>query len=61
MDAVNLKYGKHKVYLGTSHLANRFGAHVGDRGDAPERKEALFKGETARKRIGIPMFMGVVR
>jgi hypothetical protein len=38
-----------------------FAQHLGERGDIPKRKESLLKGETARKRLGIPMFMGTVR
>jgi hypothetical protein len=61
VDGVRLKYGKHTLFLGSSFAAHRFGQHLGERGDAPERKEDLFKGETARKRVGIPKFMGKVR
>ncbi len=46
------------LYLGASHLANRFARHLGERGDIPRRKESLLKGETARKHLAIPMFMG---
>ena len=56
VDGVRLKYGKHTLFLGSSFQAHRFGQHLGERGDAPERKGDLFKGETARKRIGIPTF-----
>jgi hypothetical protein len=54
------KYGKHTLYLGASHQANRFAQHLGERGDIPKRKGSLLKGESARKRLGIPMFMGTV-
>jgi DNA polymerase-4/DNA polymerase V len=60
VDAINGKFGKHKVYLGSSFEANHFSQHLGERGDVPERKEKLFKGETKRKRLAIPMFMGDV-
>ena len=30
---------------------------LGERGDIPKRKETLLKGETTRKRLGIPMFL----
>jgi hypothetical protein len=60
VDAVNDKYGKHKIYLGSSLTANRFSQHLGDRGDVAERKENMFRGETKRKRLAIPMFMGEV-
>ena len=58
VDALNAKYGKHKVYLGSSHEAHVFSQHLGERGDIPERSQNLFKGETKRKRLGIPMFTG---
>jgi len=61
MDKVRLKYGKHTLFLGTSFMANKFGQHLGDRGDLPERKTRLLPGETARKRLGIPMFVGEVK
>jgi hypothetical protein len=48
------------VFLGSSLPAHRFAQHVGERGDEPERKRALLKGESKRKRLGIPMLMGEV-
>jgi DNA polymerase-4/DNA polymerase V len=60
VDAVRQKYGKHTLFLGSSFLANKFGQHLGDRGDIPKRKEMLLKGETTRKRLGIPMFLADV-
>lgn len=61
MDALRRRYGKHTVFLGSSFPAHRFTQHVGDRGDAPERKGVLMKGETTRQRLGIPMWMGNVK
>jgi DNA polymerase-4/DNA polymerase V len=58
IDKVNHKYGKHKIYLGSSFAANKFSQHLGSRGDTPERTKTLFLGETRRRRLGIPMFMG---
>jgi DNA polymerase IV len=58
VDAVNKKYGKHTLYLGSSFLANKYSQHLGERGDIPERKQNMFRGETKRKRLGIPMFSG---
>lgn len=58
VDAINEKYGKHKVYLASSFAANSFREHLGERGDIAARKQVLFKGETKRKRLYIPMFMG---
>jgi len=61
MDRMREKFAKHTVFLGSSYLAHRFAQHLGARGDAPERTGHLFKGETKRKRLGIPMFMGEVQ
>lgn len=61
VDSVREKYGKHAVYLGSSHLAHKMRQHEGERAEVPLRKGNLFLGETKRKRIGIPMFMGEVR
>ncbi|MCL4474184.1 MAG: DNA polymerase IV [Actinobacteria bacterium] len=61
VDGVRIKYGKHTLFLGSSYYANRFAQHLGDRGDVPARKDELFKGETKRQRLGIPMFMGEVK
>ncbi len=60
VDSVKLKYGKHTLFLGSSFQANKFGAHKGERGDAPERKNDLFKGESSRKRLAIPMLLAEV-
>jgi nucleotidyltransferase/DNA polymerase involved in DNA repair len=58
VDHLRKKYGKHTVFLGTSLPAHRFAQHVGERGDEPQRRRQLFKGETKRQRLGIPMLMG---
>ena len=60
VDAVRRKYGKHTLFLGSSLHANKFAQHLGERGDNPRRKETLLKGETSRKRLGIPMFVADV-
>ena len=54
------KYGKHTLFLGASFLAHLEAQHDGERGHLPERTAQLLPGETARKRFGIPMFMGEV-
>ena len=54
------KYGKHTVFLGASFLAHTHAQHNGDRGHLPERQHDLLPGETARRRLAIPMFMGEV-
>jgi len=41
------------VFLGASFLAHAHAQHDGERGQLP--------GETVRKRLGVPMFMGEVR
>ena len=46
VDPINEKFGKHKIYLASSFEANNFSQHLGERGDTPERKADLFKGET---------------
>jgi DNA polymerase-4/DNA polymerase V len=60
VDKINERYGKHTVFLGTSFLAHDHPQHEKERGDQPERKQHLLKGENKRQRIGIPMFMGTV-
>ncbi len=55
MDAVAQKYGKHSVFLGSSLDAVVNTSHKGSRGDAVLRTEMLFKGETKRKRLSLPM------
>ena len=60
VDTLRAKYGKHTLFLGASFLAHLEAQHAGERGHAPDRTEQLLPGETARKRLGIPMFMGNV-
>jgi DNA polymerase-4 len=60
VDEISARYGKHAVFLGSSFQAMKFGAHLGSRGDLPERVRDLFKGETKRRRLAIPM-LGEVR
>ncbi|HET9641442.1 MAG TPA: DNA polymerase IV [Candidatus Paceibacterota bacterium] len=54
-DELAAKYGKHVVYLGSSFEAMAHAAHEGDRGDRAKRTETLFKGESRRRRLAIPM------
>src|SRR3989440_2410247 len=61
VDTLREKYGKHTVFLGASFLAHKSAQHDGERGHVPERKQQLLPGETARKRLGIPMFMDDVQ
>ncbi len=60
IDAIREKYGKHTIFLGASFLAHQHKQHEGERGDAPERTRQLLKGETKRRRLGIPMFLGKI-
>jgi len=60
VDKMRAKYGKHTLYLGSSHLAQSSAQHSADRSDEPLRKRVLLKGETKRRRLGIPMFLGKV-
>ena len=55
VDHLSERYGKHAVFLGTSLKAFERRAHSGQRGDSPERARNLFKGETKRRHLNIPM------
>ena len=61
VDTLREKYGKHAVFLGASFLAHTHTQHDIERGHLPERQRELLPSETARKRLGIPMFLGEVR
>ncbi|MFZ4648035.1 MAG: DNA polymerase Y family protein [Patescibacteria group bacterium] len=58
VDGIAKRYGKHALFLGSSLSAMTKVQHEGDRQTKAERKDDLFKGETARKRLAIP-FLGV--
>ncbi len=60
LDKASGKYGKHTVFLGSSFYAHKYSQHAGDRGDLPARRGITFRGETKRKRLGIPEFLGEV-
>jgi hypothetical protein len=52
-----------KIYAGVDTLSRKFGKgsqHLTERGDQARRKTQLLKGETERKRIGIP-YLGDVQ
>ncbi|QQG38187.1 MAG: DNA polymerase IV [Candidatus Kaiserbacteria bacterium] len=55
VDAISERYGKHSVFLGSSFAAMKYGAHLGTRGDTPERLKHLFKGETKRRHLPLPV------
>jgi len=57
-DAIDEMYGKHAVYVASSHLAQAHAQHDGERGFLPGRKTDLLRGETPRQRLAIPMLMG---
>jgi DNA polymerase-4/DNA polymerase V len=61
VDALSAKYGKHTLFLAASLPAHLHAQHAGDRGELPERQVTLLPGETPRKRLGIPMFLGEVQ
>jgi DNA polymerase-4/DNA polymerase V len=54
VDALSRKYGKHTVFLGSSFNAMKGSQHLTERGDQARRKTRLLKGETERRRVGIP-------
>ena len=60
MDSLRQRYGKHTVFLGASLPAHQFSQHLGERGDIPTRQQQLIKGETKRRRLGLPAFEGKV-
>jgi len=55
MDRISEKYGKHTIQHGASLPAKLQAQHEGERGDVPQRKIALFKGENKRQRLGMPL------
>ncbi len=55
VDEMCEKYGKHTIFLASSFRAMRRSAHESERGDTPTRTNNLFRGETVRQRLGIPM------
>lgn len=58
-DGLSKRYGKHSLFLGSSFQAMNQAQHTGDRKETTERGRNLFRGETARKRLGIP-YLGEV-
>jgi DNA polymerase-4/DNA polymerase V len=55
IDEINQKYGKHTIFTGSSFIAHKKGLHENERSDLPDRRSHLLKGETFRKRLGIPL------
>lgn len=60
IDRLDTRYGKHTVFLGSSWKAMKAAQHEGERGVQSARRQNLVRGETARRRIGLP-FLGKVR
>ncbi|MGW8273123.1 MAG: DNA polymerase Y family protein, partial [Thermodesulfovibrionales bacterium] len=55
IDVLSAKFGKHTIQHASSLPAKLKAQHEGQRGDVPERKTALFRGENNRQRLGLPM------
>jgi len=55
VDVLSERFGKHTVQHASSLPAKLKAQHGGQRGDVPERKKALFRGENRRQRLGLPM------
>lgn len=61
VDKLSKRFGKHVIHLGASIQANNFLQHLGKRGELCFRQTRLLKGETKRKRLGIPMLQYLVK
>ncbi len=59
VDAIDEKFGKHTVFLGSTFTALKNKAHLNERGDVPQRESNVFKGERGRQRLNIPMLGNV--
>jgi len=55
VDRLSGRFGKHTVHHAASLPTKLQAQHEGDRGDVPQRKVTLFKGESKRQRLGLPM------
>ncbi len=61
VDILSKKYGKHTVHSAASIEANTFDQHKGWRGHKPLRKMKKMLGESARKRLGMPLLAGEIK
>lgn len=52
-DELAQKFGKHTLHLGSSHLIEKVGK--GRRGSPTAREQTQLKGETTRRRLGLPL------
>lgn len=59
-DEVSRQYGKHTLFLGSSFQAHTNSTHQTLRGSLNERKKIILKGESNRKHLNIPMFIGKI-
>jgi DNA polymerase-4/DNA polymerase V len=55
VDRLSERFGKHTIQHASSMPAKLQAQHEGDRGDLPQRKANLFKGENKRQRLGLPV------
>jgi DNA polymerase-4/DNA polymerase V len=55
VDTLSKKFGKHTVRHASSLPTKLQAQHEGERGDVPERKVNMFKGENVRQRLGLPV------
>lgn len=55
VDRLSERFGKHTIQHASSMPAKLQAQHEGDRGDLPQRKANLFKGENRRQRLGLPV------
>jgi len=55
VDRLSEKFGKYTVHHAVSLPTKLQSQHEGARGDVPERKTELFKGENKRQRLGLPV------
>lgn len=56
IDAINARYGKHTIHLGSTDILRVYQQHLGERGRIPQRKRELLVGETSRQRLNVPMW-----
>jgi len=55
VDEISKKFGKHTIRHAASLPTQIQAQHEGERGDVPQRKTSLFKGENKRQRLGLPL------
>lgn len=55
IDEASGLYGKHALHMGASFAASKRNQHRTQRGEVPERRKELLRGETARRRIAVPL------